>query len=31
MSDTFICRLCGDVCSVDEWNEDDVCDRCLDG
>jgi len=26
----FMCRVCGEVCSEDEWNDDDICDGCFD-
>lgn len=30
MSDFFICRRCGESVDVDSWNDDDICDACLD-
>lgn len=28
MADTFICTICGELCSDDEWNDSDICDGC---
>ena len=28
-ADTFICRHCGELCSEDVWNDDDICNGCL--
>lgn len=27
----FVCRICGEFISDDEWNDDDICDDCLKG
>ena len=29
MADWFICRDCGEYCSEDVWNDDDICDDCI--
>lgn len=24
----FVCTKCGELCTTDEWNDDDICDSC---